>query len=225
MTILQDQILENIKKPLIKFFDKNGHVKVEIETSRLVIRSYDNSDFENCLALYGDPIVTKLFDFGKPFTKEEVLELVLEKGHSLFRKKIPLGLFSIFLKEDMSFVGQVDLMPFTESGTLEIGCILHRRYQGQGIGTEVVMIFLENYIDELNKRGYKYHGRPFKRVIATAHPKNVASNALIKHLGFTFNRFEERFGKPRLWYTYKVFSSSKNLKPSEQFLKYASVER
>lgn len=183
--------------------EKSG-VQVEIETPRLLIRSYQANDFENCLALYGNPKVTKFFDHGKPRSKEEVRDLVREKGVKYFKKQKPFGLFSIFLKNSMTFIGQIDLLPSEKPGVVEIGFILFTKYQNKGFGSEAVKAFLTDYINELNAKGYTCRGSVIKEVMATVHPSNIPSKKLMEKMGMQFKKFQDRFGAPRLWYSYKL---------------------
>ncbi len=193
---------KQIPKSKISFHFSFKSLQVQIETERLYIHSYRDNDFENCLSLYGDQEITKYFDYGKPLSRDEVNQLILEKGHKYFAKGEPYGLFSIFNKEDMSFIGQFDLMPIGEPGVVEIGCILHNQSQNQGFCTEIIKTFINDYIEELNYRNFKCNGLSIIKVIATAHPKNNASNKIVKKIGMAFEKFEKRFGNPRLWYSY-----------------------
>ena len=195
--------LENTKTfcPLITFNCINNTVRVEIETERLYIRSYKDEDLENCIKLYGDQSLTKYFDDGRPKSRHEVIKLTDENGKKFFETGAPFGLFSIFLKSDMSFIGQIDLIPLDAPETVEIGCIFDRKYHNQGYPGEALRAFLFSYVKKLNHQGYTYHGMSIKKVIATVHPANKASKRLVHNLGMTFEKIEERFGHPRLWFS------------------------
>ena len=85
----------------------------------------------------------------------------------------------MFTKQDKAFIGQVDLVPFSP-GVIEIGWIFFPEYQGMGLGTECVRNFLVVLIDELIHKGFRAKGSLIKKVIATAHPENIASNKLME---------------------------------------------
>lgn len=182
--------------------EEESVVQVEIETPRLLIRSYHVQDFEECVALYGNTKITKFFDHGKPRSRNEVKKLIREKT-GYFKKGQPFGLFSIFLKNSMTFIGQIDLIP-VKPGVVEIGFILLAKYQNKGFGSEIVNAFLLDYVNELNVQGYSYGGSPIKEVIATVHPLNLPSKKLMEKMGMHFKKFQNRFDAPRLWYTYKL---------------------
>ena len=181
--------------------EEKGVVQVEIETPRLLIRSYHEQDFESCVELYGNTKTTKFFDHGKPRSRKEVKDLIREKAG--YFKKGPFGLFSIFLKNSMTFIGQIDLIP-VKPGVVEIGFILLPKYQNKGFCSETVKAFLSDYVNELNAQGYSCGGSPIKEVMATVHPSNLPSKKLMEKMGMHFKKLQNRFDAPRLWYTYKL---------------------
>jgi ribosomal-protein-alanine N-acetyltransferase len=184
--------------------EEKGSIQVEVETPRLLIRSYQDQDFENCVSLYGNSELTKYFDHGKPRSEEEVNVLVREKGNKFFKKRQPFGLFSIFLKNSMTFIGQIDLLPSDKPGVVEIGFILLPKYQSKGFCSEAVKAFLSDYINELISKGYTCKGTVIREVLATVHPENLPSKKVMEKMGMQFKRFHNRFGSPRLWYSYKL---------------------
>ena len=182
----------------ISFSYEKGAVSVEIDTARLNIRSYNDKDFENSVALYGNPLATKYFDNGKPRSKEQVAELVGDIGHKYFSNGQPFGLFTIFSKAE--FVGHIDLVPTEESGEVEVGFILDPKFQGQGFGTESAQALVYDYIDELNSDGITSNGSSIQRIMATVHPENIPSQKVLEKIGLSFEKFQERFERPRYWY-------------------------
>jgi RimJ/RimL family protein N-acetyltransferase len=189
------------QKPNISFYRESWSLKVKIETENLYIYSYSEKDFEECVRLYGDEIVTKYFDHGKPRSRVEVENYIAEKGNKHFNKGEPFGLFSIFDKHTGVFIGQVDLLPMGEPGVVEIGCILHECYHSMGIGTEAVRAMVLDYVEILNV-DFKFNEHPIVKVIGTVHPDNILSRKLIKSLGMIFEKSQRRFDNPRLWYAY-----------------------
>ena len=61
-----------------------------------------------------------------------------------------------------------------------------------------------DFIKELNKRGYSYKDSSITEVIATVHPDNIASKRVLEKIGMKFERFQIRFGQPRMRYTLKL---------------------
>jgi [ribosomal protein S5]-alanine N-acetyltransferase len=196
-------------KTSISILQGSSSLQIELETSRLFIRSYHDEDFENCLKLYEDPIATKYFDYGRPQSKKEVSDYISEKGSKYFIDGQPFGLFAIFRKDDMRFIGLIDLLPTEEPGILEIGFILNPKYHNQGFCTEAVKAFLFDYIDELNSAGYRCKGSLIQGVMATVHPENSSSKKVVEKIGMRFEKFLTRFGHPRLWYMYRYPSKKR----------------
>ncbi len=180
---------------------RTDRLSIEGYTNRLFIHSYLDTDFENCLALYCDEEITKFFDNGKARTEQETFDYIQERGSRYFDEGLPYGLFSVFLKENDTFIGQVDLVPTGNPGEVEIGWIFHKEFQGKGYCTEAVLDFLLPLISKLHKNKFESNGLPLNRVIATAHPDNIASNKVIQKAGLNIYQFRLRYGgNPRNWY-------------------------
>lgn len=203
MEVIPMQIVQNsyFLKPRISFYFQSDRLRVKIETERLYIFSYHDKDFEHCVSLYGDKKITSFFDHGRARTRSEVKDLILEKGNRYFFDGKPFGLFSIYCKEKMNFLGQVDLLPSGEVGVVEVGFILHEKYQNKGYCTEAVKALLFDYITELNFRGPKCEELPIYKVMATAHPLNQSSKSILFKVGMTYDKFQKRFDRPRMWYS------------------------
>ncbi len=191
-------MVENLLESIT--FSRNGaQLSIEAFTDRLFIRSYEE-DFERCLSLYGDGELTRYFDHGKPRTYKEIIEYVGDRGSRYFDQGLPFGIFSVFLKEGV-FVGQVDLVPTENPGEVEIGWILLEKFHGQGLCSEAVMSFLMPLVQRIVNMKLKSRGVVINRVIATAHPENIASNKIIQKAGLMLYQKELRYGgKPRNWY-------------------------
>lgn len=190
----------NLDIACIKFYPKKRGLHVEIETKQLFMRSYDEEDFEKAVKLYGDEALTRFFDHGRPRSREDTEELMRDKM-KYFSKFEPFGLFSIFSKEEAVLVGQVDLLPVGEPGVVEVGCIFDRQYHHRGFAREAIRALIFDYVKALREGGFKCNGSFIYKVIATSHPKNHASKRLIENLGMIFDKSEERFGHPRLWFS------------------------
>lgn len=176
------------------------------ETRRTRIRSYSPTHFLDCAKLYGDRYTTLYFDHGIPRTHEEVRRL-LKDGTSYFLEGRPFGLFSVFDKSEAgSFIGQIDLLPQECHGVVEIGCILRPEYQGLGLGTELLSSFIRCVVPEINRLGTSDVGLPIWRIVATAHPNNLACNRVLQKIGMQFDALGTRFNQPRIWYYYDFVS-------------------
>jgi RimJ/RimL family protein N-acetyltransferase len=81
-------------------------------------------------------------------------------------------LFSVFL--DGAYIGSINLHD-AGGGVSEIGYWLHRDYQGQGYGHEMLSFILD----------YAFSQLKFKTVFATTALNNYASQKILRKAGFT----------------------------------------
>lgn len=192
-----------ISKSQILFNFIGEAVEVEIHTERLLIRSYKLEDFEKSLSLYGNASLVQFFDHGKPRSKEEV-EILINQSTLYFAKGEPFGLFTVISKDTGCFLGHIDVFPGTDPSICEIGYIFDENHHGQGYCTEAVKNLIFAYLITLNKKASLFLNSPISEVIATVHPKNVASRKILEKVGMTFVKSQNRFDNPRLWYSLKL---------------------
>lgn len=208
---------KSLLKSYISFRFASNYLEVDIETERLFIQSYKDTDFQNCISLYSNENITKYFDHGKARNKLEIENLISEKGKKYFSNGKPFGLFSIFHKQDMTFIGQIDFLPSEELGIAEIGFILNEQYHNQGFCSEAVNAIAFDYVEAINTGNFKCDELFISKVIATVHPENSSSRKVLQKTGMTLDKIQERFGQPRLWYSIPVSSITKNSKTGSQW--------
>ena len=112
-----------------------------LETERLLLRGHAVGDFEDCLALWTDPEVTR-FIGGKPSTREEVWARLLRYvGHWAL---LGFGYWVVAEKGTGRFLGEVGFADFRREiepsleGVPEIGWVLAPHSHGRGYATEAV---------------------------------------------------------------------------------------
>ncbi len=190
----------NKMKPQTPFFNK-----INFQTERLSIQSYEDKDYAQCVELYSDADLTKFFDHGRPRTPLEIDNYIDERSRLYQRQNLPFGLFSVFIKKCNSFAGQVDLVPTGVPGQLEIGWIFKKEFQNQGYCSEAVNSFLIPMVKELQEKNFQVFGKVINEIIATAHPENKPSQKVIKKAGLLFYKKGLRYaGNPRLWFKYQL---------------------
>lgn len=192
-------------------------VFIEKNTDRLYIRSYTSDDYEDCLSLYSNPVLTRFFDHGKPRTKTQIDAYLKERGDYFFQKGLPFGLFSVFLKNNGTFIGQIDVVPTGEPGEVEIGWIFLKEFQNRGYCSESVISFLIPLIKELVNDNVEVAGKIINRIIATAHPENKASQRIMIKAGLSYYKKGLRYGgNPRNWY--ELTLGNQNLTKASQIV-------
>jgi ribosomal-protein-alanine N-acetyltransferase len=169
---------------------------IKIETKHLIIQPFIKGDFENSVILYGDAEITKYFDFGLPRSRDEVKDMV-EHYNIFFSKTGYLGLFSVFEKSTMDFVGHIDCVPTDTIGILEIGFIINKHYQRRRLAGEMLKAFIYNFLLDIKDKLIKYQARG---LMATVHPENKASIRLLESVGMKFEHSLTRFNQLRLKY-------------------------
>jgi RimJ/RimL family protein N-acetyltransferase len=112
-----------------------------IETGRLILRGHRLDDFDNYLALWTDPAVTR-FIGGKPSSREEVWGRLLRNiGHWA---SLGFGYWGIMEKDTGSFIGEAGFADFRREiepsldDVPEIGWALVPHAHGKGYATEAV---------------------------------------------------------------------------------------
>jgi RimJ/RimL family protein N-acetyltransferase len=112
-----------------------------IETERLRLRGHEAGDFEVCLGLWRDPVVTRYIG-GKPYTREEVWARMLR--YAGLWPMLGFGYWLVEEKATGAFVGELGFASFRrdmEPGfedALEAGWILSPAAHGKGYATEAM---------------------------------------------------------------------------------------
>ena len=145
-----------------------------IESDRVRLRPFAESDIEPLDALYADPDVMRFLPTSKGLldaTKHIRLfhERFEERGYSLWAAET---------KDGPEFIGRIGLWPLDGSEEVELAYILGKPFWGKGIATEASLLCLDFAFRQLG----------LDHVAAVAVPENGASLRVMEKLGFTFVR-------------------------------------
>lgn len=148
-----------------------------VETERTILRAHGLDDFEDYVAMWVDPVVTR-FIGGRARTREETWIRLLR--YAGMWPLIGYGFWAIEEKATGRLIGEAgfhdlkrDLVPSIE-GTPEAGWALIPSTHGKGLATEVL-----NAIHAWTK------DRPgFARTVCIIDPDNEASLAVARKLGY-----------------------------------------
>jgi RimJ/RimL family protein N-acetyltransferase len=149
-----------------------------IETERLRLRAHTAGDFEACVLMWSDPIVTR-FIGGRPFTAEEVWQRVQRYAGSWML--LGHGFWAIDEKSTGKLVGEIGIMdakrdmnpPFGDD--LELGWALLPNGHGKGYASEALRAVLDWERKHLNGAC----------LVAMIDPDNAPSIKLANKFGFT----------------------------------------
>jgi [ribosomal protein S5]-alanine N-acetyltransferase len=146
-------------------------------TNRLGFGHWSEGDLPLALELWGDPGVSSLI--GGPFTESEIGARLNRERNMLIDHQVQY--WPVFLLQSDDFAGCAGLRPYKGDGRIfEMGVHLKQSYQGQGLAQEAARAVIEFAFKTLRVRG----------LFAGHHPRNTASEHLIKRLGFCFTHEE-----------------------------------
>jgi aminoglycoside 6'-N-acetyltransferase len=154
---------------------------LRFETSRLILRPFEDRDVQAFADYRSDPEVARLQGWEAPYSLAQALRFVDEMKSAQPGAPGQWYQLALELKSSGALTGDCAFQVLREDQRqAEIGITLARPYQGQGYALEGVTRLLEYLFDEL-----KLH-----RVRANVDPQNQASIRLLNRLGF---RHEGRF--------------------------------
>jgi len=162
---------------------------MRLETGRTILRRFENKDLE---------------DLNEYCSQDGVGEMAGWKHHDnlltskevLYKNIQNENIFAIENKENRKVIGHIAVKRDSENGredTKELGFVLNRTYQNQGIMSEVIYQILDYLFSD-----------DIKYVYACCFPNNMSSKRLIEKCGFTFEQ-EGSFYSESLNKTFKSF--------------------
>ncbi len=150
-----------------------------LDTARLTLRGHAPADFDDCLALWGDPLVTRHIG-GRPLSGEEVWARLLR--YAGLWALLGYGYWVVRERDTGRFVGEVGLADFRRDlvppldGTPEAGWVLAPSGHGRGYATEAVRAALAWY-------DAGHAGGP-GRTVCLISPENAASIRVAEKCGY-----------------------------------------
>jgi len=149
-----------------------------LETERLIMREWRNSDLDAMAAILADPEVMRYLS-GEPLARNDAWRnLASAAGHWVLRG---YGTWAVERKSDGALIGRVGLIQPEGWPGLEVGWTLGRPYWGQGYATESAS----------TATSYGFLTQPVERLLSLIHPENKASQAVARRLGETQGPYHE----------------------------------
>jgi RimJ/RimL family protein N-acetyltransferase len=145
-----------------------------LETERLVLRPFEESDLDGMHAIQSD-VESARWLYNEPRTLDETKELLAKKiANDRFSAEGDWLAAAVVTRESGQFVGDLSMQWLSEQHrTGEIGFIFDRAHQGNGYATEAARAFLTF--------GFEQFG--FHRVIGRTEARNTASARVLEKLG------------------------------------------
>ena len=150
-----------------------------IETERLILREYKESDWEDTHEYAGDEEVVKFMPWG-PNTEQQTKEFIRQVIRAQSADPRLLWEFAIELKEEKKVIGGCGLQLSNAEwrygnsrSSAEMGYVINRAYWGKGFVTEISRALLTFGFEKLD----------LHRIWGTCDPENVGSYRVLRKLG------------------------------------------
>lgn len=145
-----------------------------LETGRLILRDYQEEDYEAVHAFRSDPMVARYWT-GKPDTPDETRAFLLRVRESAGRRPRTQYRLAVVLRETGSVIGGCALYGMTDPALREggIGFYLSRSVWGNGYATETASALAAFGFETLNL--HRIHG--------DCAPENGASAQVMRKIG------------------------------------------
>lgn len=163
---------------------------VQIETERLRLGTWEDSDIERFRPIATDPRVMRFITGGIPWPDERIA-LFISRNQEVFRIH---GFCRWKLEEKSSgeMAGFCGLGFLPEFPDPEIGWWVAASRWGQGLASEAARAAFDHATKTCG----------VKRLISVAHPDNVGSVRIMRKLGLGFEKAFEHHGQPAVMYGY-----------------------
>jgi ribosomal-protein-alanine N-acetyltransferase len=167
-------------------------LNIHLETERFLIRNIETYDAEAMFEMDSNPKVHKYLG-NKPITKIEEAKEIIKNIREQY-EKFGIGRWAIATKDTNEFVGwtgfkrEEKLRP--DRVYIDLGYRLREKFWRQGIATETARACLEYGFETLN----------YDEIFACADVDNLASNKILKNIGFQYIEDFEFEGIKIHWY-------------------------
>jgi RimJ/RimL family protein N-acetyltransferase len=160
-------------------------MRLFLETERLVLRRFAESDLGNLRDLHGDPEVMRFINGGRPAAREAIRDETLPRFLRAYERFEGFGVWAAIEKSTGEFVGWFEFYPREEEGEVEVdpeevelGYRLRRSAWGKGYATEGSRALIRKGFTELGVR----------RVVAETMAVNAASRRVMEKAGLKYVR-------------------------------------
>ena len=155
-------------------------MQIFLETDRLVLRRFIESDVDNLLDLDGDPEVMRFITGGKPTPRDVIRNETLPRFLHSYERFEGFGVWAAIERSTGEFVGWFEFYPWKDVGPdeVELGYRLRRSAWGKGYATEGSRALIRKGFTELG----------VQRVVAETMTVNAASRRVMEKAGLTYVR-------------------------------------
>jgi RimJ/RimL family protein N-acetyltransferase len=161
-----------------------------IETNRLRLRAFVPHDLERLYGMLGDPDVMRYLPGGTPRSKPQT-EATLETIRKHWQQH-GFGWWAVEYKANEAMIGWCGLKFIDTTREVEVLYLLAQPYWGRGLATEAAKASLRYGFEELE----------LDRIIALAHPDNIASRRVMEKMGMQYQKMACYYGLDVAYYAF-----------------------
>jgi [ribosomal protein S5]-alanine N-acetyltransferase len=156
---------------------------VRLETTRLVIRTFEPRDAEPWLAMVTAPDFDRFLP-PAPAPTLEIFQNRIERRHAMERER-GYAMWAVDVKETGAFVGQCGFQPVERTGPeVELAYHFNKASWNMGYATEAAIAVLAHGLGSIG----------LERVIACVMPENIASRRVAEKAGMRFEGIATYYG-------------------------------
>ena len=155
-------------------------MRVFLETERLLLRRFTESDVANLHDLHGDPEVMRFVNGGRPVPRDVIREQTLPRFLRAYERFEGFGVWAAIERSTGEFVGWFEFYPRKDAvpEEVELGYRLRRSAGGKGYATEGSRALIRKGFTELG----------VQRVVAETMTVNAASRRVMEKAGLKYVR-------------------------------------
>ncbi|MEP6834535.1 MAG: GNAT family N-acetyltransferase [Gemmatimonas sp.] len=167
-----------------------------LRTERLLLRAFDQRDFEAYAEMMSDSAVTRFLSDGKPLSRFDAWrQLAMFSGHWMLRE---FGIWAVEERDTGKFIGRIGCFEPEGWPGFEIGYVLARSAWGKGYALEAARASLEYARNTLDRDD----------ILSVIRPDNLPSIRVATTLGAVRSESIDFFGAPADLYRYPKLKRS-----------------
>ncbi|HEX4013332.1 MAG TPA: GNAT family N-acetyltransferase [Candidatus Cybelea sp.] len=157
-------------------------VSIVLETPRLIVRRWEDSDVPVVAPIYAKPEVMRCIPGG--VWDSERTQQTISRMRAIEQRQ-GFGFYPLVEKESGALVGHAGLGRLEAGEEIEVAYVLDVPFWGKGLATEAARAFLEDGFARLG----------LTRIVAVAFAENPASIAVMKCCGMRSCGMAQHFGR------------------------------
>lgn len=158
-----------------------------VTTARTYLRPFTHADLALLQALHSDPQVMRYFHSGPRSNADSARHLQELTTH---QAAYQFSSWAVFSRGDDEFIGRAGPLVWPETGEVEIGYVLHQKFWGLGLGTELARALV----------AWVFENVTTTQIIAVTMPENLASRRVLEKAGLQLRQVLEINGYPAVKY-------------------------